>query len=94
LKKWSPEEIKDFPGEIEKCFLLRYAVHIMGDLHQPLHTATLFDDKLFPNGDEGGNFFNITYKIGIENLHKLYDSIFDNFDNSISRVRILINYSR
>jgi hypothetical protein len=38
---------------IVKGNALRYLIHFIGDLHQPLHTTT--------NGDRGGNCFPVTY---------------------------------
>jgi len=39
-----------------KAMSLRFFIHIMGDIHQPLHAISLFS-KTFPNGDDGGNLF-------------------------------------
>ena len=66
-------------------------IHIVGDIHQPLHSAGL-KNKRFPNGDKGGNLFNIRYKsINAEykNLHKFFDGIAD-FIPSIKRVIIIL----
>ena len=35
---------------------LSYLIHLVGDMHQPLHCASLFTDA-YPNGDRGGNDF-------------------------------------
>jgi hypothetical protein len=36
--------------------MLSFLLHLVGDVHQPLHCETLFDDKfLEPDGDRGGN---------------------------------------
>lgn len=47
----------------------------MGDVHQPLHTAALLDDILFPppDGDQGGNKFRIR-GANVTNLHSFWDS--------------------
>ena len=78
--------------QLEKSMALRFVTHIIGDIHQPLHAAALFDDKLFPNGDEGGNLFKIKYLPNEEigNLHKLFDSGASNLNNSYKRVKIVI----
>jgi hypothetical protein len=65
--------------------MARYLVHVVGDVHQPLHSSSLFDDDKFKNGDEGGNLYLIKYQEGIENLHKLFDSGVAKFNNGISR---------
>ncbi len=51
-------------------------VHIVGDIHQPLHSCAYFSDK-FPKGDMGGNLIKMTYgdKGQIKNLHMLWDSV-------------------
>ncbi|HEY2840693.1 MAG TPA: S1/P1 nuclease [Pirellulales bacterium] len=49
------------------CWLL----HLVGDAHQPLHDASLFTEKTFPNGDRGGNRIPI---IKGNNLHLFWDS--------------------
>jgi len=38
----------------EKAVALCWVEHLIGDIHQPLHTTSLFSDQ-FPNGDKGGN---------------------------------------
>lgn len=47
------------------CWLL----HLLGDLHQPLHTGSLFSSSLFDDGDRGGNGI----RIGRSNLHAVWD---------------------
>jgi hypothetical protein len=41
-------------SEAEKAIALCWVFHLIGDVHQPLHTAALFSE-LLPNGDQGGN---------------------------------------
>ena len=38
----------------EKAVALCWVSHLIGDIHQPLHTTSLFSVQ-FPNGDKGGN---------------------------------------
>lgn len=58
----------------EKALFLRFLIHFVGDIHQPLHAANLYD-KRFPKGDAGGNLYLI--KAGkIKNLHTLWDQCF------------------
>lgn len=54
---------------------MRLIIHIIGDIHQPLHTSTLFNDE-FPKGDMGGNLFEIVYlkKKSLKELHAFWDS--------------------
>jgi len=75
LSHWSKPEIANLSTNVfEKSLLLRYLVHVVGDVHQPLHAVELFDDVHFPKGDMGGNLFLIEYSANINNLHKFYDS--------------------
>jgi hypothetical protein len=55
---------------VKLCWLL----HLGGDLHQPLHAATLFS-KDYPEGDRGGNLCLVRGAAGRINLHKLWDDI-------------------
>ncbi|MEM9242910.1 MAG: S1/P1 nuclease [Pseudomonadota bacterium] len=55
-----------------RAWFLAFYVHILGDIHQPLHASTRVS-KAYPDGDKGGNFFPIRYG-NIKNLHKLWDA--------------------
>ena len=39
----------------ERAIALCWVLHLMGDIHQPLHTGSLYSDTLFDDGDRGGN---------------------------------------
>lgn len=58
--------------KLEKAIMLRYVLHIVGDLHQPLHCTTRYS-KEFPKGDRGGTRFMIKDEL-CPNLHALWDS--------------------
>ena len=58
-------------SHLGKSFMLRYLVHLMGDIHQPLHNISL-QSKAFPSGDRGGNLFAINVP-GARNLHLFWD---------------------
>lgn len=60
-------------GDAEKAAALRYVIHFMGDIHQPLHCSARCT-KAHPGGDQGGNKFHLTGVEGIKNLHYLWDS--------------------
>lgn len=53
---------------------LRNLVHIVGDLHQPLHTVGGVSDTN-PNGDQGGNLYKFAPPCAHSNLHALWDSV-------------------
>lgn len=44
-----------------KSLMLLILIHVVGDLHQPLHNAQLVS-RDFPYGDKGGNLFKVDYK--------------------------------
>lgn len=64
-----------FDSGLALSFAWRYLIHLVGDLHQPLHASALYSE-MFPNGDRGGNSFKITYPDDkqVKNLHALWDS--------------------
>ncbi|KAG5498652.1 hypothetical protein JKF63_02938 [Porcisia hertigi] len=49
-------------------------VHLMGDLHQPLHAVTFYS-KHFPHGDRGGNSIKVRVHGKEVRLHALWDSL-------------------
>lgn len=65
-------------SEAEKAIALAWILHLIGDLHQPLHTSARITD-LEPKGDQGGNLFQLkpkeTPRNQQENLHWFWDSI-------------------
>jgi hypothetical protein len=69
---------------LETSFSLRFLIHLIGDMHQPLHCAQLWS-LTFPKGDAGGNFFKITYDSSINQLHKLWDSAIGHLKDDMKR---------
>ena len=66
LSKFS-STLKDPKAPLEKRRLaLRFIVHIVGDLHQPLHVGG--------GNDRGGNDFKVTWFGKPTNLHSVWDS--------------------
>lgn len=60
------EVLKSNASDAQKLIALKYVVHFVGDIHQPLHLGYL--------DDRGGNLYQIqAYKRGT-NLHSLWDS--------------------
>lgn len=54
-----------------KVFALKFIIHLVGDLHQPLHVG---------NGlDQGGNLCKVTFQGQAMNLHALWDEGMINF---------------
>jgi hypothetical protein len=58
-------------GHSDKVFHLKMLVHLIGDLHQPMHVGR--------KEDKGGNDFQIQWFNDGSNLHRLWDSGLINF---------------
>lgn len=67
------EIIKDPSKSLEvRAVHLAWLLHLIGDMHQPLHCGSLFNSD-YPEGDRGGNDFFVTPKDKGINLHKMWD---------------------
>lgn len=66
--------IADLPDE-DKAVQIAWMIHLIGDIHQPLHNTTRVSDKL-PEGDAGGNGFSLGDGWPW-NLHSFWDGIID-----------------
>lgn len=59
----------------ERAWMARYLLHLVGDIHQPLHNTNMFN-LTYKTGDLGGNMIKITTIDGKSmNLHAYFDSI-------------------
>lgn len=58
----------------QRALFARYVVHLVGDIHQPLHSVALFN-QTYPKGDIGGNAFKVILKNGTtSNFHSYWDA--------------------
>ncbi len=58
-------------SRLEQALSLRFLIHLIGDIHQPLHCIQRYSAR-FPDGDRGGNLYKIrVYPRG--NLHAYWD---------------------
>ena len=55
-------------------FMLRFLLHVFGDIHQPLHTS-LGVSSDFPHGDRGGHSYVFEPPCAFSNLHMLWDAL-------------------
>jgi hypothetical protein len=55
-----------------KSYDLTWLIHLVGDVHQPLHCATRIS-KIDPHGDNGGNKVAISSPGNVTNLHAIWD---------------------
>ena len=67
-------------ADLMKSFAIRFLIHIIGDIHQPLHSSAYYS-KQFPTGDQGGNLFKIRYK-DYNELHALWDAACDKYGDA------------
>jgi S1/P1 Nuclease len=72
-------ELKDPKAAADKRAIdLCWVVHLVGDIHQPLHAASMYS-KQFPKGDQGGNaevlLRDPPYPDSQAKLHLIWDSL-------------------
>ncbi len=61
----------------DKAFYLKFLIHLIGDMHQPMHLGLL--------EDRGGNDFDVQWFYRDTNLHKVWDSqMLDGYNMSYS----------
>jgi ketosteroid isomerase-like protein len=58
-------------SDADRAVYLAWIMHLVGDLHQPMHSTSLYSGNLFPSGDRGGNEIALVQR---NNLHALWDS--------------------
>jgi hypothetical protein len=70
-----------------KAIALAWLFHLVGDIHQPLHTAQLFTVE-YPNGDRGGNEIcvRVTQAGQPMALHRFWDGVITSSSN-LTRLR-------
>jgi len=57
----------------DKGFSTRILLHVIGDIHQPMHTISRYSKHL-PKGDKGGNLFYLSHNGVANNLHGYWDN--------------------
>jgi hypothetical protein len=58
----------------ERAVYLSWLIHLIGDMHQPLHCCSLFTSG-FPSGDKGGNSFFVKPATRGIPLHSFWDGL-------------------
>lgn len=76
IERFSKELVDPFLDNTRKADALRYLLHFVGDIHQPMHTVAC-DTEAHPEGDRGGNDFTFDeFELAgfkVRNLHFLWD---------------------
>jgi hypothetical protein len=71
----------------ERARSLAFLAHVVGDLHQPLHTVSNYTHT-HPNGDKGGNSYSLSYNHTNMSAHRLWDEGVGIFDGGTSESQI------
>ena len=82
------ERIVESENDAErKAIALAWLFHLVGDVHQPLHTAQLFTVD-YPKGDRGGNEIcvRVTQARQPMDLHRFWDGVITSSSN-LTRLR-------
>lgn len=82
---------------VSRAVDLSFLIHLIGDMHQPLHCESFFSDA-YPNGDRGGNDFYVRLDQGGVRLHGIWDGLLGTSQNPVTRWRyafkIQVDYPR
>ncbi|HEV2455043.1 MAG TPA: S1/P1 nuclease [Verrucomicrobiae bacterium] len=80
-----------------RAVYLSYLIHLVGDMHQPLHCESFFDSE-FPNGDRGGNDFYVKPEQRGVRLHGIWDGLLGTVENPVIQwryaVKVQVDYPR
>lgn len=60
--------------EAEKGFYFLFLLHIIGDIHQPLHNINMYNEN-YTRGDSAGNAVDVQYNDDTGNLHQFWDNL-------------------
>lgn len=74
----------------QRAVALCWVLHLVGDIHQPLHAGSLYSEKRFPNGDRGGNGIATDDR----NLHARWDRALRNGGIQFNLESILEQHSK
>jgi S1/P1 Nuclease len=79
--------VKNDSDPERKAIALAWLFHLVGDIHQPLHTAQLFTVE-YPKGDRGGNEIcvRVTQSGQPMDLHRFWDGVITSSQN-LTRLR-------
>ena len=53
---------------------IRFLLHFIADIHQPLHATSRVNSN-YPDGDKGGNEFDLPSHYGADSLHAVWDKV-------------------
>jgi hypothetical protein len=67
-------DVNEGKTDLDKSVALCWVLHLVGDVHQPLHCATFFSST-FPKGDRGGNSQLVKAHGKVIPLHTWWDAL-------------------
>jgi len=70
LEKLTTNWCAPAPSDAERALALSWIAHLIADLHQPMHSTSMFAVPAFIHGDRGGNDILV---VDGSNLHALWD---------------------
>lgn len=93
--------VRNSPNDSEQAIALCWLFHLVGDVHQPLHTVALFTTE-YSDGDRGGTRFYIRARQNSQpiSLHKFWDDLilgsarFRTGSNRATELRLSPSYRR
>ena len=47
-----------YKNTAERALFIRYLIHVVGDIHQPLHSVSFYNST-YKSGDRGGNLIKL-----------------------------------
>lgn len=77
----------------ERAVYLSWLIHLIGDLHQPLHCGSLVD-ATYPQGDKGGNDFYVKPGSSGISLHAFWDGLLGTSTKPQSRLNYAIEIQK
>jgi hypothetical protein len=91
----SEKMIRDTNSSLEmQAAYFSWLIHLVGDIHQPLHCSTLVNTNYpAPAGDRGGNNFYIKPAKAAVNLHSLWDRALGGTANPKTQLNYAIQIS-
>lgn len=91
ISKMEPVIKNSAANAYERARFLAFLVHVVADLHQPLHTVARISAR-HPEGDHGGNLYFVhspTSTTQTVTLHKLWDDGLDIFSSEPSQKNVV-----
>jgi hypothetical protein len=73
--EWAEKQLRAADvAPADKAVALAWLIHLVGDVHQPLHCSARFSPD-YLKGDRGGNLFMVKYHGVVTNLHAFWDDL-------------------